>query len=441
MNLVVIGTGYVGLVAGACFSEMGNNVVCIDNNANKIDSLRKGIIPIYEPGLESLVLSNLKKATLSFEYSLDSITENFSVIIVAVGTPMKPNGAAELKNVFDVAKKIGEVITNDVIVINKSTVPVGTCKKIKEIIQKELENRNKNIDVQVISNPEFLKEGSAINDFMKPDRVIIGSNTQKGFEVMKILYSPFFRTHNRYLEMDVASAEMTKYAANAMLATKISFINEIANICEKVGADINQVRLGIGSDKRIGYDFIYAGVGYGGTCFPKDISALRNIASKNNYQPHLLESVIEVNEKQKNLFFNKILNHFKESVKGLTFGVWGLAFKPETDDVREAPSLYIIERLIERGAFVKVYDPEAMNNTKEYFKGHQNSITYCNSKYEAIEQVDALILVTEWKEFRSPNFLEMSDKMNNKVIFDGRNQYTDINIKEKGFKYYQIGKG
>lgn len=241
--------------------------------------------------------------------------------------------------------------------------------------------------------------------------------------------------------MDVASAEMTKYAANAMLATKISFINEIANICEKVGADINQVRLGIGSDKRIGYDFIYAGVGYGGTCFPKDISALRNIASKNNYQPHLLESVIEVNEKQKNLFFNKILNHFKESVKGLTFGVWGLAFKPETDDVREAPSLYIIERLIERGAFVKVYDPEAMNNTKEYFKGHQNSITYCNSKYEAIEQVDALILVTEWKEFRSPNFLEMSDKMNNKVIFDGRNQYTDINIKEKGFKYYQIGKG
>lgn len=440
MNLVVIGTGYVGLVAGACFSEMGNDVVCIDNNATKIDKLRKGIIPIYEPGLESLILKNLKKETLSFEYSFDDISIDFSIIIIAVGTPMRSDGSAELKNVFEVAKKIGKIVTKDVVVINKSTVPVGTCEKIEQIIQEELENRNKDIDVQVISNPEFLKEGSAINDFMKPDRVIIGSNTQKGFDVMKTLYSPFFRTHDRYLEMDIASAEMTKYAANAMLATKISFINEIANICEKVGADVNQVRLGIGSDKRIGYDFIYAGVGYGGTCFPKDISALRDIASKNNYQSILIESVIKVNEKQKELFFNKILNNFKNDIKGLTFGIWGLAFKPETDDIREAPSLYIIEELIKRGATVKVYDPEAMNNTKKYFKRYEDSIMYCNNKYEAIESVDALVLITEWKEFRSPNFLEMSNKMNNKVIFDGRNQYTSLNIKEKGFKYYQIGK-
>jgi UDPglucose 6-dehydrogenase len=440
MNLVVIGTGYVGLVAGACFSEMGNNVVCIDNNVSKIDKLRRGIIPIYEPGLESLVLKNLKKNTLSFEYSFDDVSMDFSIVIIAVGTPMKPDGSAELNNVFDVSHKIGKVITNDLVIINKSTVPVGTCERIEQIVKEELEKRNKSVSFHVISNPEFLKEGSAVNDFMKPDRVIIGSDTQEGFEVMKTLYSPFFRTHNRYLEMDVASAEMTKYAANAMLATKISFINEIANICERVGADVNQVRLGIGSDKRIGYDFIYAGVGYGGTCFPKDISALRDIAIRNNYQPSLLESVIRVNENQREFFLNKILTNFKNDIKGLIFGVWGLAFKPETDDVREAPSLFLIKELINRGASIKVYDPEAMNNAKDYLKLYRDKIIYCNNKYEAVEKVDALILVTEWKEFRSPNFSEIASKMNNRVIFDGRNQYTNLKIKEKGFKYYQIGK-
>ena len=439
MNITVIGTGYVGLVTGACFSEMGNTVVCIDNNQDKINKLNKGIVPIYEPGLKELIQNNSTK-TLFFSTEIEKAVKKSDIIFIAVGTPMSADGSANLSSVYDVAKLIGENIASQTIVVTKSTVPVGTTFKIQEIIQSKLTNRNITVKFDVASNPEFLKEGSAIDDFMKPDRVVIGVSSDFVLQKMKELYSPFFRTHDRFITMDVRSAEMTKYAANAMLATKISFINEIANICEKVGADANQVRIGIGSDKRIGYSFIYPGIGYGGTCFPKDIAALKKISIDNGYDPVLISAVENVNYNQKKLFVNKVILRFGENLKGLIFTIWGLSFKPETDDMREAPSIYVIKELVKRGAKIKAFDPKAVKEAQElYLKGIDN-ITYAESKYEALKDADALILLTEWKEFRSPDFEEIKMQLKTPVIIDGRNQYKSLDLQEKGFEYYQVGR-
>ncbi|CAA0154739.1 UDP-glucose dehydrogenase family protein [Tenacibaculum maritimum] len=438
MKITVIGTGYVGLVTGVCFSEMGNEVVCVDIDKKKIEGLSKGIVPIYEPGLKELIDNNLSK-NLFFSIDIQKAIQEASIIFIAVGTPMKEDGRADLSSVFEVAKVIGKTIGKRKIIVSKSTVPVGTTIKIKEIIKSELEERSENIDFHVVSNPEFLKEGAAINDFMKPDRVVIGAENQEVFSKMKQLYSPFFRTHDRFITMDIASAEMTKYAANAMLATKISFINEMANICERVGADINNVRVGIGSDKRIGYDFIYPGIGYGGTCFPKDISALIHLGRENGYIPELISSVDKVNKAQKRLFLNKVLKKFGEDLSGITFAIWGLAFKPETDDMREAPSVYVVEELIKRGGRVKVYDPKAIEQAKnKYFA--TLDVFYGVDKYEVLEKADALLLLTEWKEFRSPDFEKMKQLMNNNTIFDARNQYDVNNLHNKNIEYYSIGK-
>ncbi|CAA0219264.1 UDP-glucose 6-dehydrogenase [Tenacibaculum maritimum] len=438
MKIAVIGTGYVGLVTGVCFSEMGNEVVCVDIDKKKIEGLSKGIVPIYEPGLKELIDNNLSK-NLFFSVDIQKAIQEVSIIFIAVGTPMKEDGTADLSSVFEVAKVIGKTIGKRKIIVSKSTVPVGTTIKIKEIIKSELEERSENIDFHVVSNPEFLKEGAAINDFMKPDRVVIGAEDQEVFSKMKQLYSPFFRTHDRFITMDIASAEMTKYAANAMLATKISFINEMANICERVGADINNVRVGIGSDKRIGYDFIYPGIGYGGTCFPKDISALIHLGRENGYIPELISSVDKVNKAQKKLFLNKVLKKFGEDLSGITFAIWGLAFKPETDDMREAPSVYVVEELIKKGGRVKVYDPKAIEQAKnKYFA--TLDVFYGMDKYEVLEKADALLLLTEWKEFRSPDFEKMKQLMNNNTIFDARNQYDVNNLHNKNIEYYSIGK-
>lgn len=418
MNIVVIGSGYVGLVSGTCFAEMGNNVTCVDVDQEKIDNLNKGIIPIYEPGLKELVHNNIQK-TLFFSTDIEKAIHNSDIIFIAVGTPMLESGKADLSAVFNVAKTIGEYISSYKIIVSKSTVPVGTTFKVEEIIEKELNKRGVNIEFDIASNPEFLKEGAAINDFMKPDRIVIGAKNEKVFNELKKLYSPFFRTNDRFIMMDICSSEMTKYAANAMLATKISFINEIANICEKVGADINKVRTGIGSDKRIGYDFMYPGIGYGGTCFPKDISALINLGIENGYQPNLLTSVDEVNENQKKLFLDKVIKRFGDDLTNLTFAVWGLSFKPETDDMRDAPSVYIINELLKKGAKVKAYDPKAMEvSKKNYFKSPL--VFYGENKYEVIKEVDALLLLTEWKEFRSPDFEELNHQMKQAIIKIGR---------------------
>ena len=439
MNIAVIGTGYVGLVTGACFSEMGNTVVCIDNNQDKINKLNKGIVPIYEPGLKELIQNNSTK-TLFFSTEIEKAVKKSDIIFIAVGTPMSADGSANLSSVYDVAKLIGENIASQTIVVTKSTVPVGTTFKIQEIIQSKLTNRNITVKFDVASNPEFLKEGSAIDDFMKPDRVVIGVSSDFVLQKMKELYSPFFRTHDRFITMDVRSAEMTKYAANAMLATKISFINEIANICEKVGADANQVRIGIGSDKRIGYSFIYPGIGYGGTCFPKDIAALKKISIDNGYDPVLISAVENVNYNQKKLFVNKVILRFGENLKGLIFTIWGLSFKPETDDMREAPSIYVIKELVKRGAKIKAFDPKAVKEAQELYLCEIDNITYAESKYEALKDADALILLTEWKEFRSPDFEEIKMQLKTPVIIDGRNQYKSLDLQEKGFEYYQVGR-
>tara|TARA_R110002073_G_scaffold41131_1_gene116500 strand:+ start:2717 stop:4039 length:1323 start_codon:yes stop_codon:yes gene_type:complete len=439
MNIAVIGTGYVGLVTGACFSEMGNTVVCIDNNQDKINKLNKGIVPIYEPGLKELIQNNSTK-TLFFSTEIEKAVKKSDIIFIAVGTPMSADGSADLSSVYDVAKLIGENIASQTIVVTKSTVPVGTTFKIQEIIQSKLTNRNITVKFDVASNPEFLKEGSAIDDFMKPDRVVIGVSSDFVLQKMKELYSPFFRTHDRFITMDVRSAEMTKYAANAMLATKISFINEIANICEKVGADANQVRIGIGSDKRIGYSFIYPGIGYGGTCFPKDIAALKKISIDNGYDPVLISAVENVNYNQKKLFVNKVILRFGENLKGLIFTIWGLSFKPETDDMREAPSIYVIKELVKRGAKIKAFDPKAMKEAEEHYLKGLDNITYIESKYKALKNADAMILLTEWKEFRSPDFEEIKMQLKTPVIIDGRNQYKSLDLQEKGFEYYQVGR-
>jgi UDPglucose 6-dehydrogenase len=440
MNVTVIGAGYVGLVSGTCFAEMGNSVTCVDIDPVKIRKLNQGIIPIFEPGLESMVLENIKNENLFFTTAIHEALQNSEIAFIAVGTPMGEDGSADLQYVLDVAQSIGKSMHKRLIVVDKSTVPIGTADKVKATIQKELGLRNSDLQFDVVSNPEFLKEGAAIADFMNPDRVVIGTDSDYALEKMKQLYHPFCMAKDRFISMDIRSAEMTKYAANAMLATKISFMNEIANICEKAGADANKVRIGIGSDERIGYSFIYPGCGYGGSCFPKDVKALIKIAKENSYNAKLISAVEEVNDSQKLVIAKKIITRFGEDLYGLTFGVWGLAFKPGTDDMREAPAIYVIRELVKRGAKIKAYDPKAVNEAKEqYLKGVQG-ITYVESKYDVLKDSDALVLLTEWKEFRSPDFDEMKTKLKTCVIFDGRNQYSAIGLEEKGFEYYQIGK-
>jgi len=437
MKVGVIGSGYVGLVASACFSEMGNTVICVDIDENKIESLKKGIIPIYEPGLDSLVLNNSSKGRLIFSTDINDVLSSSEVVFIAVGTPMGDDGSADLKYVLNVARSIGQNMSHHIVVVDKSTVPIGTADKVKKTIQDELDKRDSELTFDVVSNPEFLKEGAAIKDFMHPDRVVVGSNNGDSINLMKRLYAPFTVSSNRFISMDIRSAEMTKYAANAMLATKISFINEISNICEKVGADVNQVRNGIGSDSRIGYKFIYPGCGYGGSCFPKDVKALINISKENNYLPKLISAVEEVNFNQKKILFKKVVSHFGENLKNKKIAIWGLSFKPETDDMREAPSIPLINSLIEAGAEVNAYDPQAINEAKFYLKGLD--VKYFDNKYNALENVDALILVTEWKEFRSPDFKRILNLMNTNVFIDGRNQFNYNQMKEQGFNYSQIG--
>jgi UDPglucose 6-dehydrogenase len=440
MNITVIGSGYVGLVSGTCFSEMGNRVICVDIDPIKIEKLNKGIIPIFEPGLDQMVLKNVKNKNLFFTTELDKTLKDSEIAFIAVGTPMGADGSADLQYVLAVAKSIGKSMQKRLVVVDKSTVPIGTADKVKATIQAELDIRNSDLEFDVVSNPEFLKEGAAIDDFMKPDRVVIGADTDYAFKLMKQLYSPFLRSHDRFITMDIRSAEMTKYAANAMLATKISFMNEIANICEKVGADANQVRIGIGSDKRIGYSFIYPGAGYGGSCFPKDVKALIKIAKEHGYESKLITAVEEVNDAQKLVIAQKIVKRFGEDLTGFTFGVWGLAFKPGTDDMREAPAIYVIMELVSRGAKINAYDPKAIDEAKEhYLKGVQN-ISYVASKYDVLKDSDALVLLTEWKEFRSPDFEEIKNQLKLPIIFDGRNQYNTFNLESIGFEYYQIGK-
>ena len=440
MNLTVIGSGYVGLVSGACFAEMGNEVICVDIDKEKIQKLEKGIIPIYEPGLSTMVLKNVENKNLVFSTSLNESIENASIIFIAVGTPMGDDGSADLQYVLSVAKEIGQFMNHELVIVDKSTVPIGTADKVRETIQVELDKRNSTLQFHVVSNPEFLKEGDAIYDFMKPDRVVIGADNAFAFDKMRELYYPFTMNSDRIIEMDVRSAEMTKYAANAMLATKISFMNEIANICEKVGADVNNVRVGIGSDKRIGYSFIYPGSGYGGSCFPKDVKALKKIAQENNYDAELISAVENVNDRQKLIISKKVIERFGEDLSDKTFGVWGLAFKPGTDDMREAPSIYVIKELIKRGASIIAYDPKAIEEAKHFYLKDVTNVSYVDSKYKVLIGADALILLTEWKEFRSPDFDEIKSHLKTPVVFDGRNQYGIFNLEKKGFEYYQIGK-
>lgn len=441
MKIAVIGSGYVGLVSGTCFAEMGNTVTCVDVDSKKIENLKKGIIPIFEPGLEPMVLKNVNNNNLIFTTHLSAAISKAKIVFIAVGTPMGNDGSADLQYVLSVAKEIGQCMNHELVIVDKSTVPVGTADKVKATVQLELDKRDTSLKFHVVSNPEFLKEGDAINDFIKPDRVVIGADSTYAFDIMKELYSPFFRTHDRFITMDIKSAEMTKYAANAMLATKISFMNEIANICEKVGANVNHVRIGIGSDNRIGYSYIYPGAGYGGSCLPKDVKALKRIAEENNYTSELISAVEKVNDRQKYVISRKIINRFGDDLTGKTFGIWGLAFKPGTDDMREAPAIYTITELVKRGAKILAYDPKAMEEAQQFYLKDVSNILYVDSKYEALNQADALILLTEWKEFRSPDFDEIQLQLKNPVIFDGRNQYNAFHLKEKGFEYYQIGKG
>lgn len=440
MKITVIGTGYVGLVTGTCFAEMGNEVTCIDVDKIKIDKLKQGIIPIYEPGLEPMVQQNMERETLTFSTKLTDSLNDAEAVFIAVGTPMGEDGSADLQYVLSVAKQLGQEMNHPLVIVDKSTVPIGTADKVKATIQHELEKRNVEIKFWVVSNPEFLKEGAAVDDFMKPDRVVVGADSEEAMQLMRRLYAPFLHNHDRFIGMDIRSAEMTKYAANAMLATKISFMNEIANICERVGADVNQVRIGIGSDNRIGYSFIYPGAGYGGSCFPKDVKALKHIADEVGYKARLITSVEEVNNDQKLVVAQKVIKRFGDDLSGKTFALWGLAFKPGTDDMREAPAIYVVKELVSRGAFIKAYDPKAMDEAQHfYLKGVQN-ISYCPTKYDVLKNADALILLTEWKEFRSPDFEEIKKLLKQPVIFDGRNQYNAFKLDENGFEYYQIGK-
>ena len=439
MRVTIIGSGYVGLVAGVCFAQMGNNVICLDVDSKKIDKLKQGIIPIYEPGLESMVLENHKQGNLCFTTDKAQALGNAEVIFIAVGTPMGEDGSADLRYVCAVAEDIGAHLQNYAVIVDKSTVPVGTARKVHAIIAEGLAKRNAQIEFDVVSNPEFLKEGVAIKDFMSPDRVVVGADSAKALEVMKALYAPFLIKSDRFIAMGIESAEMTKYAANAMLATKISFINEISQICERVGANINDVRLGIGSDSRIGYSFIYPGCGYGGSCFPKDVKALEKVALDFHYTPRILQAIDAVNTAQKRLLVEKICARFGEDLRGKSFGIWGLAFKPETDDMREASSLVLVRELIARGAKVQAYDPKACEQAKFYLSDVLDSITFATSKYDALKGCVAMVLVTEWREFRSPDFEEIAKLLESPIIFDGRNIYHTLNLESSGFEYYQIG--
>ena len=439
MNITIIGTGYVGLVTGTCFSDMGNEVYCVDVLEEKIQSLKNGIVPIYEPGLEELIKRNYERGNLHFTTNLKEGLDNSELCFIAVGTPMGEDGSADLQYVRQVAQQIGQTMIHDLIIIDKSTVPVGTADEVKKIITEELLKRNESFNVNVVSNPEFLKEGNAVNDFMHPDRVVIGSDDEYATEMMSQLYAPFTKNHERMVVMDIKSAEMTKYASNSMLANRISFMNEMANICDKVGANIDNVRKGMGSDSRIGSSFLYPGCGYGGSCFPKDVTALIKTATDAGYNPQLLKSVENVNNKQKQYISNKIKEVIGEDLSGLTFAIWGLAFKPETDDMREAPSITIIKELLDAGAIINAYDPKAMNIAKEFYFKDLN-INYFDDKYSAIENSDVLIIITEWKEFRSPDFNRIKTNVSKNMIFDGRNQFKNSLMQKLGIKYYAVGK-
>ena len=439
MNMTVIGTGYVGLVTGACFSKMGNTVYCVDIDEEKIEGLKNNVLPIFEPHLGTIVKENQERRDLFFTTNIKEALDETDLVFIAVGTPMAEDGSANLDYIFDAATNIANNISHDSIIVIKSTVPVGTCFKVKEHIEAILKEKNSDVKIEIASNPEFLKEGHAIEDCMHPDRVIIGAEKDEVFDVLKDLYAPFVLNHDRFIFMDILSSEMTKYVANAMLATKISFMNEIANICEVTGANVQKVRVGIGSDKRIGYDFIYAGCGYGGSCFPKDVQALINTAESHGYSPKLLSNVELVNTNQKRILVKKIVNRFGEDLSNLCFAMWGLSFKPGTDDVREAPSLVVAKEIIDKGGKIKAYDPKAIEEFKRFIgDDYADSIEFVQNRYDALDGCDALILVTEWKEFRNPNFDRLSQLLNQKVIFDGRNIY-DRKIENQGFELYQIG--
>tara|TARA_Y100001935_G_scaffold255511_1_gene269075 strand:- start:4821 stop:6188 length:1368 start_codon:yes stop_codon:yes gene_type:complete len=439
MNVTIFGSGYVGLVTGACLAEVGNNVLCIDIDKTKVDALNKGVVPIFEPGLEKIISKNRDLERLEFSTNVEKGVEFSALQIIAVGTPPNEDGSADLQHVLNVATSIGRHMSESKLIVGKSTVPVGTADKISKIIQKCLSERECEFKFNVCSNPEFLKEGAAIEDFMKPDRIIIGADNEDFVDLIKELYAPFNRNRERLIFMDVKSAELTKYAANAMLATKISFMNELSNISEKVGADIEKVRIGIGSDPRIGYQFIYPGCGYGGSCFPKDVKALIKTAYSVNSSPRLLEAVEDVNARQKQILFHKIKNYFNGNIAGKTFAIWGLAFKPNTDDMREASSIVLTQALLEEGAKVQAYDPIANNEAREIFK-KEPEFQVCNSSEDTLSKADALVIITEWTEFRSPNFPLIKSKLNYPVIFDGRNLYDVATLEAEGIVYFSIGR-
>lgn len=436
MNIAIVGTGYVGLVSGTCFAEMGINVTCVDIDSNKISRLQKGDIPIYEPGLEEMVLRNVAAGRLKFTTDLCSVLDDVEVVFSAVGTPPDEDGSADLKYVLAVAKTFGQNIKKYTIIVTKSTVPVGTAQKVRDVINAELKNRNADIEFDVASNPEFLKEGAAIKDFMTPDRVVVGTDSERAKKVMARLYKPFMLSGDRMIFTDIPSAEMIKYAANSMLATRISFMNDIANLCELVGADVNMVRKGIGSDTRIGRKFLYPGCGYGGSCFPKDVKALIMTAQKAGYDMQVLRAVEAVNERQKSILFDKLSRHYSGELKGKTIAMWGLSFKPETDDMREAPALVLIDKLTAAGCKVKVYDPIAMNECRRRIG---DKVEYCTDMYEAVVDADALLLVTEWNQFRMPSLPVLKKAMNSYLIIDGRNIYDAEYLTDNGFTYYKIG--
>ena len=436
MKIAIVGSGYVGLVTGTCFSEVGIDVVCVDIDQKKIENLKKGIVPIFEPGLEEMLTRNMKKGRLNFTTDISEALIDCEVLFIAVGTPPDEDGSADLKYVLAVARDCGKYINDYLVIVTKSTVPVGTATKVKSAVQEELDKRGASIEFDVASNPEFLKEGAAIDDFLKPDRIVIGLNSLRAEELMKSLYKPFTLNGHPVIFMDITSAEMTKYAANSMLATKISFMNDIANLCEIVGADINMVRKGIGSDSRIGNKFIYPGIGYGGSCFPKDVQALVKTAGEYKYELRVLKAVEAVNKDQKMVLFNKIMKYFDGNIKDKVIAVWGLSFKPQTDDMREAPALVIVNKLLEAGAKVKVYDPVAMKEAYHHFR---ETVTYVEDQYEALIDADCLALVTEWPEFRFPNFKIMKKLLNKPVIVDGRNIYDRLEMSKIGFEYFCIG--
>jgi UDPglucose 6-dehydrogenase len=433
MKISIIGTGYVGLVQGACFADSGNNVICMDIDEKKINALKRGSIPIYEPGLEEMVRKNVQDGRLEFTTSLKSAVEKSDIIFLCLPTPQSDDGSADLSHVLNVAESIADHLNGEKVVVSKSTVPVGTVDKIKQIIRRKTKH-----DVEVVSNPEFLKEGAALQDSLKPDRIILGTKSKKAISILSELYEPFIRTGNPIIVMDERSAEMTKYAANAFLATKISFMNELANICERVGADIDLVRKGIGTDPRIGSQFLFAGVGYGGSCFPKDVKALVKTAQQHEYDFKILKAVDEINEKQKRLLIKKLNRYFNNQVAGKTIAVWGLSFKPQTDDLREAPSLVIINSLLQSGAKVKAHDPVAIPKAKAMLDGKLDLV---DNNYDALKGADALLIVTEWNEFRRPDFEKMKSLMKKPVIFDGRNIYDPKEMKERGFVYFGVGRG